>query len=1423
LPASYPSSLQKFLASNNQLSGTMPSLASSQLQIVRIDGNAQLSGPVGSAPNTLQLAGQSALCPSGLTSSNDSQTNMEWNSATGHVPWDYAGACAQQPVNAITDLRILKSHAGNFSQGQQGATYTLTVQNDGARASAGPVTVTDVLPAAFTATAMSGQGWSCTLATTSCTRSDVLAAGGSYPDIVLTVDVALGTPANVINTATVAGGGEANTANDMAADPTTIDGSGATADLTLSKSHVGDFMQGQIGAVYALTANNVGGSATAGVVTVTDTLPASLTATQMSGQGWTCNVAAVSCTRNDALQAGGSYPPISLKVDVAANAPPSVTNAAQVSGGGETNLGNDSASDPTVVGIAEPDLVLSKIHVGNFIQGQTGVAYTLTASNDGSAPSVGTVTVTDTLPGSLSLVAMSGQGWTCDVEAVSCTRSDALAPGASYPSIEVTVNVAPDAPPSVINTASVSGGGEINTANDTADDPTTINAPSADMLVAKTHTGNFVQGQTGAIYHLVAYNNGSAASMGLVTVTDALPAGLTATSMSGTGWTCNLQTVSCTRSDPFPVGGWATITLVVDVAAGAPATLTNTATVSGGGEADTSNDTASDPTTIDPASAGPDLTITKSHVGDFRQGQTGASYTLVAHNVGGSATTGTVTVTDTLPSLPSSLTATSLSGTGWTCDLPTLTCTRSDPLASGASYPAITLLVDVAANTAASVFNVATVSGGGEANTSNDMAVDFTDVTPVLAAPIVSKSFMPDHVVAGDPAGTSVMTITLTNSNPATAITGVKFTDNYPTPLHMANAQSGVVLANTCGGALTAAANGTSVALVGGAISANDSCVVKIQIAGTSAGTSDNHTGVVTSDNALDGADAVGTLTVTSVATQSQTITFTSTPPAGAIVQGPTYLATATASSGLPVALTIDAASATVCTIDVSGNVSFIGPGSCTIDANQSGDATYLPAPQVQQTFAVASAVGTDSQFITFTSTPPANAVVGGPAYLATATASSGLPVVLTIDAASATVCAIDNGGDVSFIGAGTCTIDANQGGDATYAPAPQVTQALAVANAAGTSSQVITFTSTPPANAIVGGAGYLADATANSGLSVVLTIDGTSVNVCTISNGMVSFIGPGACTIDANQGGDANFAPAPQVQQSFPVSSIGTDPQTINFTSSAPGDAIVGGPTYLATATATSGLPVVLTIDGSSATVCTINNGTVSFIGQGTCTIDANQGGDMGYAPAPQVQQAFAVASAGGTTSQTITFTSTAPGGAIVGGPGYLATATASSGLPVVLTIDGASATVCTIDNATVSFIGPGTCMIDANQGGDATYAPAPQQQQSFAVTAAAGVSSQTITFTSTAPADATVGGPTYLATATATSGLPVVLTIDGSSAAVCTINNAIVSFIGVGTCTIDADQGGDATYAPAPQMQQPFAVAPPPADVIFSDGFDP
>ena len=86
-----------------------------------------------------------------------------------------------------------------------------------------------------------------------------------------------------------------------------------------------------------------------------------------------------------------------------------------------------------------------------------------------------------------------------------------------------------------------------------------------------------------------------------------------------------------------------------------------------------------------------------------------------------------------------------------------------------------------------------------------------------------------------------------------------------------------------------------------------------------------------------------------------------------------------------------------------------------------------------------------------------------------------------------------------------------------------------------------------------------------------------------------------------------------------------------------------------------------------------------------------------------------------------------------------------------------------------------------------------------------------QQITFTSTVPASATVGGVSYTVAATGgASGNPV--TFSSAAPTVCAISGATVSFTGAGTCTIDANQAGNADYLSAPQVTQSFTVTPKP-----------
>ena len=405
---------------------------------------------------------------------------------------------------------------------------------------------------------------------------------------------------------------------------------------------------------------------------------------------------------------------------------PSVTNSARVTGGGDTNPANNTIDDVTTIAPG-PDLTIAKTHTGNFIQGQIGATYTVTVSNQGTAPTSGTVTVNDPMAVPFLPTGATGSGWTCDVLSglVQCQRSDPLAAGASYPPITITVNIDATAPASATNTASVLNGGDVNGGNNTASDLTTI-AGGPDLTLTKTHTAVFTQGQraTPALsYTLTAQNVGASPTTGTVTLIDSVPPGLIPVSASGTGWTCSIspQSVTCTRSDGLsPSASYPPVILTVEVESDAPASVINTATIAGGGDVNTSNNTASDPTQIN---SGQNLTISKSHAGTLAQGQRGVIFTITVTNSGGAPTLGTVTLIDTVPT---GLVPTAGSGAGWTCTVSgqTLNCTRGDPLAGGASYPPVTITVDVAADAPASITNTAIVAGGGDVSSLDNVAQD---------------------------------------------------------------------------------------------------------------------------------------------------------------------------------------------------------------------------------------------------------------------------------------------------------------------------------------------------------------------------------------------------------------------------------------------------------------------------------------------------------------------------------------------------------------------------------------------------------------------------------------------------------------------------------------------------------------------------
>ena len=661
-----------------------------------------------------------------------------------------------------------------------------------------------------------------------------------------------------------------------------------------------------------------------------------------------------------------------------------------------------------------------------------------------------------------------------------------------------------------------------------------------------------------------------------------------------------------------------------------------------------------------------------------------------------------------------------------------------------------------------STFTPTTVNVGGtttaSATATSGLAVTFSSTTPAVctvSGSTVTAIAAGTCTVAADQAGdanynaATRVTRDITIGKAAQTISPITFT---PATLNVGGTTTASATA-TSGLAVTFSSTTPAVCTVSGAIVtaiAAGTCTVAADQAGD---TNYNPATRVTQD-----------ITTGKGAQTISPITFT---PATLNVGG-TTTASATATSGLPV-VAFSSTTPAVCT--VSGSiVTAIATGTCTVAADQAGDANYNAATQVTRDITI----GKGSQTINTITITPTTVNVGG-TTTASATATSGLAV--TFSSTTPAVCTV-SGSTVTAIAAGTCTVAADQAGDANYNAATQVTRDITI----GKGSQTISpITFTPPTLNVAGTT--TASATATSGLPV--TFSSLTPAVCTVSGAIVTGITAGTCTVAADQAGNANYNPATRVTSQDITTGKGS--QTISPITFTPPTLNVGG-TTTASATATSGLPV--TFSSLTPAVCTVSGAIVTAITVGTCTVAADQAGNANYNPATRVTSQDITTGKGSQTISPITFT---PPTLNVAGT-TTASATATSGLPV--TFSSLTPAVCTVSGAIVTGITVGTCTIAADQAGDANYNPATRVTSQDITT---GKGSQTISPITFTPPTLNVAGTTT-ASATATSGLPV--TFSSLTPAVCTVSGAIVTGITVGTCTIAADQAGNANYNPATRV---------------------
>jgi large repetitive protein len=415
---------------------------------------------------------------------------------------------------------------------------------------------------------------------------------------------------------------------------------------------------------------------------------------------------------------------------------------------------------------------------------------------------------------------------------------------------------------------------------------------------------------------------------------------------------------------------------------------------------------------------------------------------------------------------------------------------------------------------------------------------------------------------------------------------------------------------------------------------------------------------------------------------------------------------TASASSGL--AVTYSSLTAPVCTV-AGTTMTMISAGTCTIAADQAGNANYNAALQVTQGLTITATVpgaptigiatpGDMQAAIAFT--PPSNNG-GSPITSYTAACTPG-PIGAGGSASPITVTGLTN--STLY----TCAVRAtNSAGNSAFSGNVMVTPQDTPVPPQITSANATTFT--------IGMVGNFA-ATATGVPVPMVSATGS------LPTGITFTPGSGSGTLSGTPAlGTAGAYPLtinadgtnPDAMQSFTLTVQKAD-QSITFAN--PGTQTFTMSTIPLSGSSNSGLTVAFATN--TPLVCTVAGTNLTLVGVGVCSITASQPGNVDYNAATDVTRAFSITAA----NQSITFNTQVPSSRSFVASGTFSInpiATASSGLTVLYS--STTTGVCTVAGTTVTIVTTGTCTIAVNQGGNANYNAATQVTQSVTINAAA------------------------------------------------------------------------------------------------------
>jgi sugar lactone lactonase YvrE len=482
-------------------------------------------------------------------------------------------------------------------------------------------------------------------------------------------------------------------------------------------------------------------------------------------------------------------------------------------------------------------------------------------------------------------------------------------------------------------------------------------------------------------------------------------------------------------------------------------------------------------------------------------------------------------------------------------------------------------------------------------------------------------------------------------------------------------------------------------------------------------------------------------------------------------------------STNTTTAIAFASTTSSVCT--VSGTTAtIVNTGTCTIQATQTAN-TYFVAATPQS---VSYTITVGSQTITFAPSVTSYPYVSGGTFPLIATSTSGLAV--SFASTTPTICTV-TGTNANMLTLGTCTIQATQGGNATFSAAVPVSFSYTIS----TGVQSITYTPTVTTYPYSLNGTFPLSATASSNL--VVSFASTTPTICTVSGTTATIVSAGACTIQATQVGNSIFAPATPVSVSYTINPIA---QTISYAPSVTSYPYAPSGSFALSATSTSGL--VVSFASTTAGVCTVTGTTATTVAAGTCTIQATQAGNTDYLAASPVAVNYTINPA----AQSITFAPSVTTYTYSVGGSFPLSATATSGL----TVDFSSTTgsICSISGTTASILSAGTCTIQATQAGNANYSAATAVSVSFTI----GKTAQSITYAPSVTSYPYSSAGTFSLSATATSGLAVGFA--STTTGVCSVSGSTARILSGGTCTIQATQSGNTDYSAASAVSANYTI---------------